>query len=85
MPVISRFYGIVVVMYFNDHQPPHVHAKYSGYEAMVSFDGAIVEGDLPARAFKLVRDWVICRQGQLMDNWRRANAGLPLEYIAPLE
>lgn len=85
MPVISRFYGIVVVMYFNDHQPPHVHAKYSGYEAMVGFDGAIVEGDLPARALKLVRDWVICRQAQLMDNWRRANAGLPLEYIAPLE
>jgi len=46
MPVISRFYGILIAMYFNDHNPPHFHAKYSGYEAMFGFDGTAGEVDL---------------------------------------
>jgi len=54
MPIISRFYGIVIAMYFNDHNPPHFHAKYSGYEALFNFDGVIFEGELPKRASKFV-------------------------------
>ncbi len=56
MPIISRFYGIVITMYFNDHNPPHFHAKYSGYEALFNFDGLLLEGELPKRASVFVKE-----------------------------
>lgn len=45
-------------MYFNDYNPPHFHAKYSGYEALFAFDGSILEGELPSRAKKFVQEWL---------------------------
>jgi hypothetical protein len=85
MPVISRFYGIVIAMYFNDHNPPHFHAKYSGYEALYNFSGDIIEGSLPNRASKLVADWIVLHKEELEDNWAKARAGEPLSPIEPLE
>ncbi len=85
MPVISRFYGIVIVMYFNDHSPPHCHAKYSGYEAVFDFGGEILEGELPTRATAFVREWISAHQPGLLSNWNNARKGMPLDYIAPLE
>ena len=54
MPIISRFYGIIIAMYFNDHNPPHFHAKYAGMEALFGFDGSLLEGQLPKRAESFV-------------------------------
>jgi len=85
MPVISRFYGILIAMYFNDHNPPHFHAKYSGYEALFNFDGEIIEDELPSRAVKFVQEWISYHQAELQENWERARSGEPLNYIAPLE
>ncbi|MCB1665438.1 MAG: DUF4160 domain-containing protein [Pseudomonadales bacterium] len=85
MPVISRFYGIAIVMYFSDHNPPHCHAKYAGYEATFSFDGLVLDGDLPARASAFVSEWIAVHQNELLSNWSKARAGEPLDYIAPLE
>jgi len=85
MPVISRFYGIVIAMYFNDHNPPHFHAKYSGHEALFYFSGNVIEGSLPRRASKLVQDWIELHASELDENWRRARAGEPLDMIEPLE
>jgi len=85
MPVISRFYGIIIAMYFNDHNPPHFHAKYSGYEALFTFDGSILEGELPNRATKFVQEWLSEHRAELEENWHKAQNGEPLNYIAPLE
>lgn len=85
MPVISRFYGIVIAMYFNDHSPPHFHAKYSGYEALFDFEATVIEGELPGRAVKFVEEWITLHKAELADNWQRARTGQPLNYIAPLE
>lgn len=85
MPIISRFYGILIAMYFNDHNPPHFHAKYAGYEALVSLDGHIMAGELPVRAEKFVVEWLVIHRKELEDNWERAQKGQPLNYIAPLE
>ena len=85
MPVISRFYGIIIAMYFNDHNPPHFHAKYSGYEALFNFDGEIIEGELPKRASIFVKEWLEQHKDELNENWNRAQNGEPLNYIAPLE
>jgi len=85
MPIISRFYGIVIAMYFNDHNPPHFHAKYSGYEALFNFDGLLLEGELPKRASVFVKEWISYHKEELEDNWEKAKSGQPLNYIAPLE
>ncbi len=54
MPVISRFLGIVIFMYWNDHNPPHFHAKYGEYDAIIAIEHGIVSGQFPKRALKLV-------------------------------
>lgn len=72
-------------MYFNDHNPPHFHAKYSGYEALFDFDGEIIEGDIPKRAMKFVQEWISFHRSELEVNWEKARSGQPLDYIAPLE
>jgi len=85
MPVVSRFYGIAIVMYFNDHNPPHCHAKYAGYEALFDFAGLRLEGTLPPRATEFVQEWIALHHADLAANWEKARTGEPLEYIAPLE
>ena len=62
-----------------------IHAKYSCYEALFSFDGDILEGELPTRATKFVKEWISYHKSELELNWQKAQQGLPLDYIAPLE
>ncbi|BBE11040.1 hypothetical protein HH1059_11130 [Halorhodospira halochloris] len=62
MPEISRFFGIVIRMYFEDHNPPHVHVEYQGDRAIFDFEGNILKGGLSSRtAVKLVREWIDLR------------------------
>ena len=86
MPEVSRFFGIIVAMYYNDHSPPHFHAKYRGDQASVRIDnGAIVEGKLGARTMRLVEEWRALHQAELLEDWNRARARQPLNQIEPLE
>jgi hypothetical protein len=85
MPVISRFLGISIIMYWNDHNPPHFHAKYGEFEVVVSIDKGVVEGKFPKRALKLVLEWLDLHTDDLKDNWQRAKDGKPLKPIKPLE
>ena len=86
MPEVSRFYGIVIRMYFADHPPPHFHAEYGEYEALVSIDEPwIIAGELPSRAFSLVRDWASLHREELMSVWEEARQQRPLSRIAPLD
>ena len=81
----QSLYGIVIAMYFNDHTPPHFHAKYSGYEALFDFEANVFQGELPGRAVNFVQEWIALHKAELVDNWQRAKTGQPLNYIAPLE
>jgi len=86
MPVVSRFFGIVIAFYWEDHAPPHFHAKYSGDEAIVDIrTGEILRGSLPRRALSLVDEWRQLHIDELLDNWGRARQRQPLAYIEPLE
>ena len=86
MPVVSRFFGIAIVFYWEDHVPPHFHAKYSGDEAMIDIrTGEVLRGSLPRRARSLVDEWRQLHMVELLDNWERAGERRPLAYIAPLE
>ncbi len=65
MPTICRFYGILIQMYFDDDNPPHFHAIYGDYKAVIAIqDLAILEGDLPPKAVGLVREWDLAREKQ---------------------
>ena len=86
MPVVSRFFGIVILFYWEDHLPPHFHAKYSGDEAMVEIrTGQVLQGSLPRRALRLMEEWRQLHVDELLENWERASRRRPLSYIAPLE
>ena len=70
MPRISSFFGIVIYMYFKDHNPPHFHAIYGEYSAEISIKNfALIEGMLPPRAFALVIEWAAKHQDELLENW----------------
>ena len=82
MPVISYFFGIYVRMYYDDHAPPHFHVEYQGHAALIEIaTGNLLEGSIPVRAHRIVREWAAERKIELMDNWQRAQALEPLLRI----
>ncbi|MBI5292096.1 MAG: DUF4160 domain-containing protein [Chloroflexi bacterium] len=86
MPEISRFFGVIIRMYFDDHLPPHFHAIYGGAEAQYTIDPiAGLNGWLPARAHSMVLEWAALHQRELAENWRRLHMSEPAQKIAPLE
>jgi hypothetical protein len=85
MPEICRFYGIVVKMYYNEHQPAHFHAEYGGEKMVVNIDTlAVIAGGLSPRATGLVMEWASQRRSELREAWDLAASMQPLRKIAPL-
>ena len=84
MPVISRFYGIVIFMNYNDHQPPHFHARYQDQEVLVEIDTSVVQGKMTRRALQMIFEWAEKYQNELRRNWELARTRKPLELIPPL-
>jgi hypothetical protein len=85
MPRLSEFYGIVICMYFSDHNPPHFHAHYAGDEAEIAIESLqVLAGHLPPRAMGLVIEWAILRRSQLRRSWEQANRSSPIDPIDPL-
>jgi hypothetical protein len=85
VPTVSRFYGIEILMWFNDHEPPHFHARYGEYEAKICIEsGDVLSGELPTRALRIVRKWRSMSKSALMSNWVRAREQQPLQRIEPL-
>jgi len=86
MPEISRFFGIVIKMFFDDHSPPHFHAFYGEDQALIDIRHlSSFAGGLPPRALGLVIEWATLHQQELLDNWHRAEGQEPLEKIEPLK
>ena len=86
MREVSRFFGIIIAIYYNDHAPPHFHAKYGGDQASIRVDnGEILEGALGTRALRLVEEWRTLCQTELLEDRARAQARQPLSKIDPLE
>ena len=86
MPEISRFFGIVIGMFFNEHNPPHFHARYGEFQAEVEIETLrILEGELPRRVKALVLEWAEEHREELLENWHLAREMLELNNIKPLE
>ena len=87
MPEISRFYGIVVKMIYNDndkHHKPHVHVYYGEYEASVSLDGLVLEGRIPAKQYRILAGWMAIHEEELYAAWNNAVRSIPFDRIEPL-
>jgi len=86
MPEISRFYGIIITMYFFDHDPAHFHARYGDHEAEFGIDPIVLlAGWLPRRAMGLVMDWAELHQNELLVNWQRRNDSGGMQKVQPLQ
>ncbi len=86
MPEISRFFGIIIRMYYDEHNPPHFHAEYQGNKAVFDLNGNMTKGDLCSRtARKLVREWVDLHSGEIAQNWELAMSDKELKKIDPLD
>lgn len=85
MPELCRFYGVIIKMYFDDHQPPHFHAEYAEYEVVIEIETlAVIAGNLPSRALGLVIEWASLHQEELKVAWKGAVNLEPTGKIEPL-
>jgi len=85
MPEISRFYGIIIKMYFDDHNPPHFHAIYGELEVIINIQTlGVISGSLTPRALGLVMEWASLHQEELLNDWEQAKNLQPLHKIDPL-
>ena len=84
MPVLSRFYGIIIRMYFlqKEHNPPHIHAIYGDDVAAITIsDGKVIEGALPNKALEMVKEWVSLNKDELLTMWETQK----FKQLSPLE
>jgi hypothetical protein len=84
MPEISRFYGIIIQMFFRDHNPPHFHVQYGDYRAIINITNDVIEGNMPKRALKLVFEWMEIHKEELIENWDLTQKGELPNKIEPL-
>lgn len=85
MPEVSRFYGIVVAMFFSEHNPPHFHARYGGEKVAVDVRTLqVLEGRIAPRALGLVIEWATQHQAELLEDWELARQNQQPRKIEPL-
>ena len=84
MPTISRFFGIVIYMNYNDHLPPHFHARYQDQEVSVEIETGLVQGRMSRRELRMILEWSEKYQRELMINWERARTRQALQSVPPL-
>ncbi|MDD2740279.1 MAG: DUF4160 domain-containing protein [Methylomonas lenta] len=85
MPYVSMFFGIIIRMFHNDHNPPHFHAEFQGQRGLFSMDGSMIKGNINSKtAKKLIQEWALLHQEELMQNWQKATLGKQIDRIEPL-
>jgi hypothetical protein len=86
MPTISEFFGILILMFYDDHAPPHFHARYGEHEVVIRIDPVgVLRGRFPPKALSLVIEWAQMYQKNLMDDWNYAANNKKLHKIPPLQ
>lgn len=84
MPEICRFFGIIISMFADDHNPPHFHIRYGDYNAIITLDKGIVKGEIPGNVLKQVFRWMDLHKTELSENWDRLQNGQDIKKINPL-
>ena len=85
MPFVSMFFGIMIRMFFNEHNPPHFHAEYQGSEGIFNFDGEMLQGNIKSTtALRLIKEWARLRNTELNENWVKITDKIGINKIEPL-
>ena len=85
MPIISTFFGIIIRMFYDEHNPPHIHVEHQGMKVVLDFRGNILQGDLGSKtALRLSREWIDLHQAELLEDWDLAQSGKQIKKIEPL-
>jgi len=86
MPTISTFFGIIIRMFYVEHEPPHFHAEHQGLQGKFDMNGEMIVGAIESRtALRLIREWASLHRDELEENWRLMKAGKPLRHVEPLQ
>jgi hypothetical protein len=86
MPEISRFFGIIIAVFYDDHNPPHIHARYGGQKVAIEIKTLrVLEGEIPPRALGLVMEWASLHKDELIQDWELAKSNKPPKKIEPLK
>lgn len=86
MPYVSMFFGIIIRMFYSEHNPPHFHAEYQGTEGVFDFNGEMLHGNIKSKiALRLINEWAILRQKELEENWKNIKGKSLINKIKPLE
>jgi len=79
------FFGIIIRMFFSEHNPPHFHAEYQGTEGIFNFDGHMLQGNIKSgNALRLIKEWAILRKTELEENWKNISEQTNINKIEPL-
>jgi hypothetical protein len=85
MPYVSMFFGIIIRMFYSEHNPPHFHAEYQGAEGIFNFEGVMLQGNIKSKiALKLIRKWAVLRKDELEENWKNIADKEAINKIEPL-
>jgi Domain of unknown function (DUF4160) len=85
MPYVSMFFGIIIRMFYSEHNPPHFHAEYQGAEGIFDFNGKMLQGNIKSvTALKLIREWAVLRNTELTENWKNIMDKAAINKIEPL-
>jgi Domain of unknown function (DUF4160) len=86
MPYVSMFFGIIIRMFFSEHNPPHFHAEYQGTEGIFNFEGEMLQGNIKSNiALKLIKEWAVLRKKELEENWKNISEKVGINKIEPLQ
>ena len=86
MPIISVFFGIVIRMFYREHEPAHFHAEYQGQHGKFNLDGEMIVGSIHSKTvLRLIREWASLHRRELESDWENMKRGRSLERIEPLE
>jgi len=85
MPYVSMFFGIIIRMFYSEHNPPHFHAEYQGSEGIFNFEGDMLKGNIKSNtALKLIKEWAVLRNKELEENWKNIKDKAAINKIEPL-
>ena len=85
MPYVSMFFGIIIRMFYSEHNPPHFHAEYQGSEGIFDFEGEMIKGNIKSNtALKLIKEWSVLRKSELEENWKNITEKAAINKIEPL-
>ena len=85
MPYVSMFFGIIIRMFYSEHNPPHFHAEYQGSEGIFNFEGEMIQGNIKSNtALQLIKEWAVLRNIELEENWKNITDKAAINKIEPL-